>query len=202
LAGLPPCVHGASEQTPSPPPDEKTCFSLWRDYGMLPNVQRHSLLVAHIAVCLAKRAVEAGFKISIPQVRASALLHDIAKSYCLKHGGSHAMIGASWVVERTLHYPVAQGVLFHVHWPWPLPEGSGICALPFFIIYADKRVRHDCCVSLEDRYEDLLARYGGNEHARQGIRASFEQGKNIERAFTALMQWDIHENSFDCGRMV
>jgi putative nucleotidyltransferase with HDIG domain len=169
---------------------------------MLPNVRRHSLLVAHIATRLAERAVECGFDVSVEQVRAAGLLHDIAKSYCLRHGGSHAMIGASWVVERTRHYPVARGVLLHVHWPWPLPEDAEICGLPFFIIYADKRVRHDRCVSLGERFEDLLTRYGKNAGARQSIRESFTQGKNIERAFTALLKWDMHEDSFDCGRLV
>lgn len=202
MAGLPPCGTLSGASPLPPPPDDERCFVLWRAYEMLPNVRRHSLLVAHIATRLAERAAERGFDVSVEQVRAAGLLHDIAKSYCVRHGGSHAMIGASWVVERTRHYPVAQGVLLHVHWPWPLPEGAGICSLPFFIIYADKRVRHDRCVSLEERFEDLLTRYGKSAEARHSIRESFAQGKDIERAFAALLQEDIHENSFDCGRLV
>jgi putative nucleotidyltransferase with HDIG domain len=202
MTGLPQCGALARARPLPPPPDDDRCFALWRAYEMLPNVRGHSLLVAHIATRLAERAVEQGFDVSVEQVRAAAMLHDIAKSYCVRYGGSHAMIGASWVVERTAHYPVAQGVLFHVHWPWPLPEGASICGLPFFIIYADKRVRHDHCVNLKERFEDLLARYGKNAEARQSIRESFAQGKNIERAFTALLKWDMHEDSFDCGRLV
>ncbi|MDR2056385.1 MAG: HD domain-containing protein [Desulfovibrio sp.] len=202
MAGLPPCGALSRAGPLPPPPDDESCFALWRAYDMLPNVRRHSLLVAHIAARLAGRAAERGFDVSVEQARAAGLLHDIAKSYCVRHGGSHAMLGASWVVERTRHYPVAQGVLLHVHWPWPLPEDAGICGLPFFIIYADKRVRHDRCVSLEERFEDLLARYGRSGEARRSIRESFAQGKDIERAFTALLKWDLHEDSFDCGRLV
>ena len=77
-----------------------------------------------------------------------------------------------------------------------------ICALPLFVIYADKRVRHDACVPLEERYEDLLTRYGRTEAAREGIRGSYEQGKTIERALSAQLGWALHEDSFDCGRLV
>ncbi|MDO5484515.1 MAG: HDIG domain-containing protein, partial [Desulfovibrionaceae bacterium] len=128
-------------------PNDAACFALWRKYEMLPNVERHSLLVAHIATRLASRAYALGHAIDVPEVRASALLHDIAKSYCVRHGGSHAMLGAAWMVHETGNYNLARGVMLHVHWPWEVPQGPGICTLPFFVIYADKRVRHDACVS-------------------------------------------------------
>ena len=169
---------------------------------MLPNVQRHSWLVAHIATQLAERVRKNGLDISVDAVRASALLHDIAKTYCLLYGGSHAQLGAAWVVNETGNHALAQGVAMHVHWPWPLPAGSAICALPFLVMYADKRVRHDVCVSLEDRFEDLLSRYGGSRATDDGIRASHEQGKLIERALSAQLGWDLHEASFDSGGLV
>ena len=204
LSGLPelPGLRTAASAPSPPSPDDEACFALWRKYAMLPNVQRHSRLVAHIATALARRAVEKGFAVNVPEVRASALLHDIAKTYCLRHGGSHALLGGAWAVAETRNYTLAQGVMLHVHWPWPLPEGAGICALPFFVIYADKRVRHDACVPLEERYEDLLTRYGRTEAAREGIRCSYEQGKTIERDLSAQLGWALHEDSFDCGRLV
>ena len=200
LSGLPelPGLRTAASAPSPPSPDDEACFALWRKYAMLPNVQRHSRLVAHIATALARRAAEKGFAVNVPEVRASALLHDIAKTYCLRHGGSHALLGGAWAVAETRNYALAQGVMLHVHWPWPLPEGAGICALPFFVIYADKRVRHDACVPLEERYEDLLTRYGRTE----AIRGSYEQGKTIERALSAQLGWALHEDSFDCGRLV
>ena len=183
-------------------PSDQACFALWDKYDMLPNIRRHSLLVAHVATTLAARAAEAGLAVRVPEVRAGALLHDIAKTYCVRHGGSHAQVGAAWAVAETGNYAIAQGVMMHVWWPWPLPEGSGICALPFFVIYADKRVRHDACVTLEERYEDLLERYGRTGAARDGIGVAYQQGKNIESALEAQLGWTLHENSFDCGRVV
>ena len=92
--------------------------------------------------------------------------------------------------------------MMHVWWPWPLPQGADICSLPFFVIYADKRIRHDRCVSLEERYEDLLERYGCSESAREGIREAHRQGKMMENALAAQLEWAVHEDSFDCGRVV
>lgn len=184
------------------PPDEKRCLELWDKYKMLPNIRSHSLLVANIATALAERAVELGFATDVAATRAAGLLHDIAKTWSLEHGGSHAILGASWTVQETRHYGIAQGVILHVHWPWQLPEGSGICCLPIFIIYADKRVRHDKCVTLEQRFDDLIVRYGKTEEIRANIRKSLQQAEQIEAALSRELKWDLHENSFDSGRLV
>ena len=183
-------------------PGDAACFALWDKYAMLPNIRRHSLLVAHIATALARKAEALGLPVRAAQVRASALLHDIAKTYCVRYGGSHAQVGAAWTVAETGNYAVAQGVMLHVWWPWSLPQGTDICALPFFVMYADKRVRHDACVTLEERYDDLLQRYGRTEEAREGIRAAHRQGKTIEDALAVLLGWSLHEDSFDSGRLV
>jgi putative nucleotidyltransferase with HDIG domain len=202
LAALPflPQLCGRSGSVAAP--EDTACFALWEKYAMLPNIRRHSLLVAHIATALAQRAEALGLPVKAAQVRASALLHDLAKTYCVRYGGSHAQLGAAWTVAETGNYAVAQGVMLHVWWPWDLPQGRDICALPFFVMYADKRVRHDVCVTLEERYDDLLQRYGRSEEAREGIRAAYRQGKTIEGALAALLGWSLHENSFDCGRLV
>ncbi len=181
-------------------PDDAQCFALWDMYEMPDNIRAHSLLVAQMATELAKRAVECGFNICVPSVRASALLHDIAKSYTIRHGGSHAQMGASFVIHATGNRYIAQGVATHVQWPWRLPEK--ICALPFFIIYADKRVMHDTCVTLDARYEDLLERYGKLEKHRILIKNAYEQGKAIEQALSQELKWDLHAYTLDSGRLV
>lgn len=202
LADLPQLLELGDPARSRSVPDDAACFALWDKYDMLPNIRRHSFLVAHIAATLAARAVASGFDVNVSEVRAGGLLHDIAKTYCVRHGGSHAQVGAAWAVAETGNYAVAQGVMMHVWWPWDLPAGRGICALPFFVMYADKRVRHDACVSLEERYDDLLGRYGHSEAAREGICAAFRQGKNIESALSEQLGWTLNEDSFDCGRLV
>ncbi len=181
-------------------PDDEACFALWDNYNMLENIRIHSLLVADVATLLATMAVDKGFDLCIKSVRASALLHDIAKTYTIDHGGSHAQMGASWVISATGNRKIAQGVAMHVHWPWPIPEN--ICQLPFFVIYADKRVKHTKCVSLTERYDDLVVRYGLTQAHRDSIHASYMQGKEIERALSAQLGVDLDAHTFDSGRLV
>lgn len=182
-------------------PDEKRCRALWDKYGMLENIRAHSLQVAALATALAERAVERGFPVDVEKVRVCALLHDIAKTYTIAHGGSHAQMGASWVVAETGDRALAQGVMLHVHWPWDV-RADEACPLPFFIIYADKRIMHDRCVSLAERYADLLGRYGHTDFSRAAIAESYVQGQNIERALTAQLGLELHAHTFDCGRLV
>lgn len=202
LAGLPRLPSLCCVDASRPVPDDAACFALWDKYEMLPNIRRHSLLVAHVATWLAQCAADRGFPVSVAEVRASGLLHDIAKTYCVRYGGSHAQVGAAWIVAETGNYVVAQGVMLHVWWPWSVPEGREICALPFFVMYADKRIRHDSCVTLQERYEDLLVRYGNTEASRKSIREAYGQGKHMERALEAHLGVALHEYSFDCGRVV
>ncbi len=165
-------------------PDDEGCRRLWDKYEMLDNIRAHSRVVAGVATALAKRAGSLGLPVNVEAVRASALLHDLAKTYCLRHGGAHAELGASWVVQETGNQELARGVFHHVYWPWKLPvdDAARMCSLPFFILYADKRARHDTFVSLEERFEDLLDRYGKTEEHRKSIRVSYLQAKAIEEA--------------------
>ena len=167
-------------------PDDEGCRALWDRYDMLDNIRAHSLLVANVATRLAEKAVSRGFSVNVRAVRASALLHDIAKTWCLRHGGSHAELGASWVLQETGNRIIAKGVFHHVYWPWELPvdDGGQMCSVPFFVLYADKRARHDAFVSLEIRYEDLLDRYGRSERHRESICASYLQIKAVESALS------------------
>ena len=185
LADLPPLAALNSAGALRPVPGDDACFALWDKYSMFPNIRRHSLLVAHIATSLAARAAELGFGVNVDEVRAGGLLHDIAKSYTVQFGGSHAQIGASWVVDSTGNHKVAQAVYHHVEWPWPLPED--LVHPVFFVIYADKRARHDEMVSLDERYEDLLVRYGKSEHSRAAIHRGWEHSKTIERVLSAQL---------------
>ena len=183
-------------------PDDAKCFSLWDKYGMLPNIREHSLKVAHIATCLAKKAEEMGFDVNINSVRATALLHDLAKTHSIHYGGSHAQMGSAWVMAETGNHSLAQGVLFHVFWPWALPKEKDLISLPFFIIYADKRVCHDRIVSLEERFDDLKIRYGRTEEIISHIAQTFSQARYLEKIFSKQLGWKLDEDSFDCRGLV
>lgn len=186
----------------APVPDEKTCYVLWQKYEMLENIKKHSAMVAHIAVKLGEMAVARGQKIDISACLAAGLLHDLAKTWCLAHGGSHAQLGAVWVAAETGNFAIAQAVLLHVYWPWAIPQNSQICNLPIFLMYADKRVRHDQCVTLAERFEDVLVRYGKTPEARAAICETKAQALEIEKLLSQQLGRNLNEDSFDCRRLV
>lgn len=187
-----------------PVPDETACLAVWQRYGMFEHIGRHSRQVANMAEALAARAAEIGAADRPDQLRAisraAGLLHDIAKSYTVQHGGSHAQIGSSWVVAATGNHRIAQAVYHHVEWPWPLPES--LIHPVFFVIYADKRARHDEIVTLDERYEDLLVRYGKSERSRAAIYRGWEHAKTIERVLSTQLEFSLHESTTADGRLV
>lgn len=192
---------------PEPPiPDEARCLALWKDFGMLEHIGRHSRVVADLAEALARRGVETGLAgpESIALARAAGLLHDIAKSYSVRYGGSHAQLGSSWVIASTGHRRLAQAVYHHVEWPWALPEklASGPLAPLFFVIYADKRAMHDTLVGLEERYDDLMIRYGTSAHSRAAIERGRKHAVTIERVLSTQLEFPLHESTVVGGRLV
>lgn len=185
-----PSLVFAPDSTLPPPPDEAACVRLWDRYGMLPNIRAHSRAVAEVAIGVARRAAALGHAVDMSALRAAALLHDVAKTYTILHGGAHAQLGAAWVREETGRPDLARAVLFHVTWPWvsgPLALEADPLRLPLLVSYADKRVRHDQVVSLEERFDDLLNRYGDTEEHRALILANREQSFTYERALAALV---------------
>jgi putative nucleotidyltransferase with HDIG domain len=181
-------------------PTDEECLTLWDAYGMLPNVRAHSLLVACVATALAELARDAGVPVAVAEVRAAALLHDLAKTYTIRHGGNHCQLGGAWVQALTGNPAVAQGVVYHVSWPGELDIRAHF--LPLALIYSDKRVKHNQIVSLETRFDDLLVRYGKTEYIRSRINQSFQQAEAIERALATTLGVTLHERTFGCRGLV
>lgn len=183
-------------------PDREECRALWDKYAMPDHIRAHSTLVAAFAAHLATLLAEQGAAVHVPSVLASGLLHDLGKFYTITHGGSHGQLGGAWVMSETRNPHIAQGVLHHVRWPWAVDETVDSWLLAYCIIYADKRVMHDAVVSAEERYEDLLLRYGVTENARTRITTSHNQGLEIEAALSRRIKVSLHEHTFDSGRLV
>ncbi|WP_027180147.1 HD domain-containing protein [Maridesulfovibrio bastinii] len=181
-------------------PADSECEAWWDMFGMFDNIKAHSRLVAHIATCIAEMAVKNGLETDIPTVRASALMHDIAKAYCITNGGNHSQVGASWAFRLTENPVVAMGVLHHVYWPFELDAKKYF--LPIVVSYSDKRVKHDQLTTLQGRFSDLEDRYGKTELIRQRIRQTLKQAELIEAELNNIVGEELNECSFDCGRLV
>ncbi|MCL1939503.1 MAG: HD domain-containing protein [Desulfovibrionaceae bacterium] len=183
-------------------PRRQDCDALWDRYAMLDNIRAHSEQVAGMAYALALRAKDLGLDIYPEAVLAAGLLHDLAKTYTIHYGGNHAQLGAAWVMRETGNGPIAQAVLAHVFWPWAEDADNDDSFMLLALAYADKRVMHDRYVPLEERFEDLLVRYGVNDYARSRIESSFRQGKRIEEALSRRLGVGLNEYTADSGRLV
>jgi hypothetical protein len=189
-------------------PADDECRGWWSAYGMLDHIKDHSELVAGVATTLAELAAQQGLGNPdgltpadfVQSVRAAGLLHDLGKTYSIEHGGNHSQLGATWVMDLIRNPRIAQGVVHHVHWPGPLDLHRHF--LPLAIIYADKRVKHDTIVGLEERFADLFDRYGHTERSREWITRSFNQGRELEHLLSTFLGEDIHEYPFDRRRLV
>ncbi len=137
-------------------------MQLMQRYGMLKNIVAHSLEVTKVALFLSTELNKKGQAIDLFLVEAASLLHDIAKTPCLQTKEDHTLAGYRILKENG--YPrVAEIVEQHV---WLKREREPQSVSEEEVVnYADKRVRHDQIVSLEERFQDLKDRYGRNEEA-------------------------------------
>ncbi len=193
---------GAADPDAAPVPDQDACTALWNKYDMPPHIRRHSSQVASVVANLGARLEAAGANVNRPVLLAGALLHDIAKAYTIEYGGNHAQLGAAWMRRETGNFHIAQMVLHHVHWPWALDVYNESMLPSLLVVYADKRVRHDEIVTIDERFEDLMRRYGHTELSRMFIKASREQGLDLEAALSKRLGVNLNEYSFNSRRLV
>lgn len=181
-------------------PSDAQCLAWWDRYAMPDHIRRHSMLVASVAAELAEMGRAAGLPVCVQTVRASALLHDLAKHYTIVHGGSHAQIGGAWAMQLTGNPVLAMGILHHVCWPFEVDVTRYF--MPLAVLYADKRAMHDELVSIDDRFQDLIVRYGHTPEIQEKIRWTVVQALDIERRLGDLLGKELHAYSFDSGRLV
>lgn len=149
-------------------------------YGMLENIIDHSIEVARVALFLSSELNRKGQKIDLLLVEAAALLHDLTKTECLRTRQDHARTGSKLLKEMG-YERLGEVVEEHIHLmsekdPSSITEEE-------VVNYADKRVKHDQIVSLEERFKDLEERYGESKRALERLeglkRATYEIEKKI-----------------------
>jgi putative nucleotidyltransferase with HDIG domain len=168
-------------------PSITQCLELHDRYAMLGNIRAHSSVVARVAESLVDGLERAG-KTPGPlpdreEAVVGALLHDIAKTLCIKTGCRHAEIGQQICLE--LGYPeLSEIVAEHVILKDFRADlyARGIFGAKEIVFYADKRVCHDQVVSLEGRLEYILGRYGDHNPAKEYlIHQNFKQTLDFEK---------------------
>ena len=159
-------------------PTVNTCVELMEKYDMLINIRLHSIVVAKVSHLIANSLRQGGIDISVETVVAGALLHDIGKTISLDTSNDHAKIGSEICRENNFH-ELTEIVAEHV----VLKDYSidGDYSEKEIVYYSDKRVNHDQIVSLDEREDYILERYGRNtEELRSRIKANFLLCRKVE----------------------
>ncbi len=166
-------------------PSSHTCYSLMDEYDMLDNIRAHSIMVARVSQVLLLELTISSSSPRVPSkelVLAGALLHDIAKTPCLKERCDHAKKGRD-ICQQHGYAEVAEVVREHVMLTEFSPDRytKGHFLAKEIVYYADKRVLHDEIVSLEQRLDYIIEYYGNNDPARHAlIRENFTKCQELE----------------------
>ena len=148
------------------------------EYNVPEHIIGHSYKVAKVVWYIAEELRE------VPQLKFNseltfhaALLHDITKYQAiLNRGEDHSFTGGQ--LMRKLGYPdIAEIIESHVI----LKNLSYLKFEKELVFYADKRVKHEKIVSLEERFEDLKNRYGINDKVLEGFRVAKRIENNLKK---------------------
>ncbi len=168
-------------------PAREECLRLMSRYGMLENMISHSLKVANVAVFLSMELNKRGQRIDLRLVEAASLLHDLAKTECLKTKEDHAQ-KAFQLLKGMGYERVGEVVAQHI---WLEGTGSPSTVTEEEVVnYADKRVMHDRIVLLEERFNDLKARYGMDQKAVDYLERLQNEISGIESKIFLILQID------------
>jgi uncharacterized protein len=162
-----------------PIPSREASLVLMDQYDMLPQIKAHSLQVARVALCLGENLKAHYPALNLALVEAGALLHDIAKTECLKTKGNHVQVGADWL--NTLGYEeVSHIVAQHVHLEDSYYDSQKVDEA-ILVHYADKRVLHEEVVDLEIRFKYLVETYGRSAAIVERIQALYQDTLKLEK---------------------
>ncbi len=168
------------------------------EHKMLDNIRAHSFVVARVAETIVLKMAQGNIEQDLPDldtVLAGALLHDIAKTQCIKSGCNHAKLGDEICAERG--YPdigeiIRDHVILYDFAPERYRQGQFLAKE--IVYYADKRVRHDAIVSLDKRLDYIIEHYGNNDiEMHRRIRANFQRCLDIEKFFFSFIDFTPDE---------
>jgi putative nucleotidyltransferase with HDIG domain len=159
-------------------PSRQECLALMEQESMLSQIKGHSLQVCRVALCLGENLMHQFPQLNLNLIEAGALLHDIAKTECLKTKGNHVEVGAAMVRSWGFN-PVACIVAQHVSFESPDYYNGSVDEV-ILVHYADKRVLHEEVVDLKERFAYLIKTYGRSEDVIKRIEALYAATLNLE----------------------
>lgn len=161
-------------------PSLEACFKLLEQYEMLPNIIEHSRQVLRVATVICNNLIHPE-EINIPLTLAAALLHDITKTSSLKTHEQHDLSGQKLLTE--IGYPEI-GKIVGEHIDLLNYDPNGPLLEKEIVFYADKRVQHNLVVSIDQRMDDLIVRYGHTADKKIQIELNRKLGISLENKIT------------------
>jgi putative nucleotidyltransferase with HDIG domain len=125
-----------------------------------------------------------GEPVDVGLVEAAALLHDIAKALCFETHLDHAAEGGRILRGLGLE---AVATLVERHVILGAWDPEGVVTEAEIVNYADKRVRNDQVVSLTERFDDLIVRYGARPEIEARIRGNWAVMAAVEAKIFARL---------------
>ncbi|VVB61497.1 HD domain protein [uncultured archaeon] len=139
-------------------PSRGECLELLKKYKVPQNVIAHCMKVNEVAMFLARKMKERGEKVNPELVNAASLLHDLDKIEDIRNGGGRHGVLSREILEKE-GYPEV-GKIAEKHTMHTILKTDCLLTLEEKIVfYADKRVKHDKIVSLDERFGYLRKTY-------------------------------------------
>ncbi len=133
---------------------------------MMSHIATHSHQVCCVSTFLVDQLTLTGVSLNRKLVRAAALLHDITKTRSFETKENHALTGARFISD--LGYPEV-GFIVRQHVKLDNYFVSKNLSEVEIVNYADKRVLHDKIVSLKERMDYIVTKYGKEKESRKYI---------------------------------
>jgi molybdenum cofactor cytidylyltransferase len=164
-------------------PTAAECEAILAIHNVAPKIVRHCRKVAEVASVIAEALADRGLALDRELSCAGALLHDIAKGQ-----PGHAQAGAALL--RSMEFSrVAESVASHME-PDLTREEIGE---PEVVFLADKLVRGESYVGLEERFRPALARFQDDHGALGAARRRLSVAQGVAARIEAWLGRPIDE---------
>ena len=166
-------------------PTEEESEIILTDICQVPyNIRLHCIKVAEVADNIGKSLVKAGQNPDLDVIHAAAMLHDIAKGKF-----EHDITGGRWLSEMGF---AKTGKIVSVH--TDLGQGNEEVSLESKIVYlADKFVKGDKLVSLEERYQSSFNRCGSNPEVEAIVLQRQKRAKSVKEELDRILGYPLEQ---------
>ena len=174
-------------------PSIEQCYELLKRYNVPDHIIQHSEMVCNVAVFLTRELNKRGEELSIYEIQAAALLHDVTKMEGIEKHQDHAKIGKELLLKDGF---IRIGEIVGQHVKLAEKQNSKPLSEEEIVNYSDKRVMHTNVVSLKERFADIRKRYGPKApglHINNGLAVIEYECYNLEEKIFSKLDFGPEE---------